>query len=47
MQLNRESDDYFDQHRKDHSSRPIALPLALAVSAVLWVVVISALIRIF
>ena len=39
--------DYFDQHRKDHAGRAIAIPLALLISAVLWVGIIVAVNQLF
>lgn len=39
--------DYFDQHRKDHSGRAMAIPLALLVSVLLWAAIIAAVAKIF
>ena len=47
MRLQHGNHDYFDQHRKDHAGRAIAIPLALLISAVLWVGIIVAVNQLF
>lgn len=33
--------DYFDAHRKDHTSRPFLLGGAIAVTAIIWAALIA------
>lgn len=41
MRFEEPKPDYFDQHRKDHTARPVLLPAAFVGSFALWALIIA------
>ena len=47
MRFQETNADYFDQHRKDHTGRPVLFPAALVGSLAVWAVLIAVATQIF